>query len=225
MEHEDAIRMQAISRYPAGDLSKVEAEAFEQHFFSCQQCSEELATGEIFDENVRAVFHDRARVPEAVSAPLVLTGPSWLDRFRASFALPLTAMAGLLLGLVVYQNAFMLPGLRKEVASLGEPQPLTAFPLKIARENNSFHLSNRSPFWVAYFWLPDASSFPSYTCGIEKSGGASLKTVALPKPTAGQPFSILLRRSEFPSGTYVFKVRGQDSSTVIATYTIDLSSY
>ncbi len=224
MEHEDAVRIQATSRYPAGDLSKAEAEAFEQHFFSCQQCSEELTAGAIFDENVRAVFHDRARVPEPVSPPVVLTGPSWLDRFRASFALPLTAMAGLLLGVVVYQNAFMLPGMRKEMAALGEPQPVSAFPLKIARESNSFHLSSNSPFWVAYFHLPDASSFPSYTCDIEKAGGVALKKVALPVPAAGQPFRILLRRSEFPSGTYVFKVRGQNSSTILATYTIDLSS-
>lgn len=225
MEHEDAIRMQAVSRYPAGDLSKVEAEAFEEHFFSCRQCSEELAAGAIFDQNIRAVFQDRARVPEAVNPPVVLTGPSWLDRFRASFALPLAATAGVLLAVVVYQNAFMLPGLRKELTALGEPQSVPEFPLKMARENNSFHLSNRSPFWMAYFRLPDASSFPSYTCDIEKSGGVSLKTVVLPVPAAGQPFTVLLRRSEFPSGTYTFKVRGQNSSTIIATYTIDLSNY
>ncbi len=78
-------------------------------------------------------------------------------------------------------------------------------------------------FWMPYFNLPGPTAFPTYVCDIETIEGKPVKTATFPAPEPGQPSSILLRRSDFPRGTYLFKVRGQNSGAVIATYKITIN--
>jgi hypothetical protein len=223
MDHEEASRMQACSRYLLGDLSLAEAEAFEEHFLACLQCAEELKAGAIFDENVRAVFHDQASSLAVVSPAEPRTGPGWLKRLHPAIWLPCSIAACCLLALSVYQNLRQIPGLKREIAALSDPQPVPQVPLKIAREQSPVRIQPAAHFWIAYFFLPNPAEYPSYICEIRNSGGSLLKTVTLPAPAPGDPFSILLRRSDFPGGIYSFKVHGQNSS-IITSYTVDLET-
>lgn len=228
MDHEDATRMQACTRYLMGSLSGAEAAAFEEHFFTCPDCAEELKAESIFGEDVRAVFHEQAqRLLPAGPAVLPQTAPGWLERMRMAFALPIAsafamALALVSLGIVIYQNAIFIPGLRSEVAELSAPQSLPWVPLKIARGDRPVTILKARPFWMAYFYLPDKVKFPA-SCNIESSRGTKLKTVALGAPALGQPSSILLRSSDFPAGTYKFNIRGSNSDEILATYVLDLS--
>jgi hypothetical protein len=217
MDHEEATRIHACSRYLLGDLSAGEAAAFEEHYFDCAECSEELKADAIFAGNVSELYRRQSR--EFASSV-----PGWLDRFRAAFSIPVAVAACLLLVVIVYQNAVMIPALRTEVAELSAPQSVPWVPLKLAREDSSFHLSKEKPFWMVYFRLPNPAEFPAYICDIQTSGGKQIKTVTLPAPPPGQPLAILLRRSEFSNGVYIFKVRGQQSPKVIESYSLDLNS-
>jgi hypothetical protein len=217
IDHEDAIRMQASSRYLMGDLSQAEVTAFEEHFFDCRECSEDVAAGSVFAAEVRAMYSAPAReapvkLPEVVTAK----GPGWWERLQRGFAFPVAAVACALLAVVVVQNA----GLRKEVALLSEPHEPLAVTLKQARGAEAFHIPKEYVFWEARFRLP-AVDAASYLCEIER-GGKIVKSVTLPAPVGGQMFSIHLRRADFPSGAYTFKVHGQNTSTYI--YTIDVNT-
>jgi hypothetical protein len=228
MDHTHAARIQACTRYLVGGLSAEESEAFEEHFFSCQECSEELkaadvlASSDLFASSVRAVFSEESRRAAAQGFVARVSEPTWLDRFRMSFVLPVAVTACALLCFVIYQNTLLIPSLRTEVASLSEPQPVSWVPLKLARGNESSQLT-KNPFWMAYFDLPKSGQFSSYFCVVERSTGSKPKTVILPAPAPGQPFSFLLRRSEYPSGAYVFKIGGNSGDKkVLATYTLTL---
>ena len=170
------------------------------------------------------MFHDQAQQRLVAASPAVppQTAPGWLEKMRIAFALPLAAAAVALFAVVIYQNAVSLPGLRSQVAELSAPQSLPWVPLKIARGTGSVTLPKERPFWIAYFNLPPSAEFPAQ-CDIESSQGTKLKTVTLSAPALGQPSSLLLRTSDFPTGTYNFKVRSQKSDSVIAVYTLDIS--
>lgn len=223
MDHEEATRIQAPTQYLMGGLSAAEEAAFEEHFFTCSECAEELKTGTVFAEDVRAVFHGQAqRLTSASPAVLPQTAPGWLEKLRGMFALPLAAAAVILLGLVIYQNTVFIPSLKSQVAELSMPQSLPWVPLKIARGAGAVTLPKDRPFWIAYFNLPPTMAFPAQ-CEIESSQGTKLRTVTLAAPALGQPSSLLLRTSDFPSGNYNFKVRGKNSDSVAAVYTVEIS--
>jgi hypothetical protein len=212
MDHEEAARMQASSRYLMGDLSEEERAAFEEHFFDCSPCAKDVATGAMFAQDVRTVFAERPAEKPA----------GWLERwrgkFRLDFAMPVaTAAACAGLGLMVFQNV----GLRNELAMVNQPQQPVSVTLKLARGAESVHVSKTAPFWEVHFRLVDPTEASSYQCSIER-GGQLLKTVTLKPPANGQQFAILLRTSEFPAGSYVFKVRAGNSTTILSTYSTDL---
>ena len=76
MEHKEAIRIHAVDRYLLGELTAVERQEFEEHFFSCGECSEDLHTGAILVDNSRAVL--REEFPDPVPAsPGAPPRPGW----------------------------------------------------------------------------------------------------------------------------------------------------
>lgn len=219
MDHNEAVRMQAGSRYLAGDLPPQEVAAFEEHYFTCPICAEELEADAIFEANVKAVFHKRAEQPGR-NGYMDAGWLAWTNRFNIPLAV---AFCGLLL-LTIYQNGYLLPGLRSQIAFLRSARSIPWVPLKIAREDRAYVLPKNVPFWLAYFRLANPDQFPSYVCEIAKAGGSTQQSVTVPAPAPGQPISILLNRSEFSDGSYLFKVRGQNSSQTIVSYTISITS-
>jgi hypothetical protein len=54
MDHDTAIARQAAERYWHGGLSSSEREEYEEHFFSCAECAEEVRWERLFLEQARA---------------------------------------------------------------------------------------------------------------------------------------------------------------------------
>ena len=59
MDHEAALRKTAD--YTLGIMSEPERDRFEEHYFACPVCAEEVAVAAIFEANLRAVFRERNR--------------------------------------------------------------------------------------------------------------------------------------------------------------------
>lgn len=212
MDHEEAARMQATFRYLIGDLSEDETAAFEAHFFDCAECADDVKVGAAFAEAAREVFQEESRKNRE----------GWLSRWRGrvwlGFAFPAAAAASCVgLALLTMQNV----GLKQQLAVLSQPQQPSAITLKVARGAEAFHVPRTAPFWEARFRLPNPTAGATYKCGIQRAG-KQVKTVSLDAPANGQPFSILMRSSEFPAGSYLFEVRASNGDTVLSTYSLDL---
>ena len=54
MNHDQAIREQAVERYLLGELAEDARARFEEHFFDCAICAADLKTGAIFVDALRA---------------------------------------------------------------------------------------------------------------------------------------------------------------------------
>jgi hypothetical protein len=62
MDHGMAITLHAAERYWHGSLSEAEREQFEEHFFGCAECAEEVRWEKLFIEHARAELEKSAEV-------------------------------------------------------------------------------------------------------------------------------------------------------------------
>ncbi len=223
MDHSEATRINASERYVRGELTPPEAENFEEHFFSCTACAEDVNVEHAFSENVKAVFREQPRSGTDLSAKPA--GLGWREGLPArwSFAswAPLVATA-CLLAVVGFQNAWTIPKLRTEVAQVSNGQAPFPFPLKLDRGSEVITVPRTSFLFTPYFLLPTDAASGHYICDIETAAGTPVKHLTVAAPPAGQLFALLLKRSDFPSGTYRLQVRGENGPDPIATYTMNL---
>jgi len=111
MDHDEAVRLQAAEKYLLGQLPKEQHAAYEEHYFDCSVCAEEIKATAAFMESARQVA--REQMLQTVDAKrLTLATPSnggWFAWLKPAFAIPV--MAALLL-FIVYQNGVTIPRLK-----------------------------------------------------------------------------------------------------------------
>jgi len=105
MEHNDAVRLQAVEKYILGELSPTVQDEFETHYFDCAVCSFNLRTGVAFAAGTRQFF---------VEPPVVAPRAGWLAWLRPLVVVPTFAA---LLFVVLYQNTVSIPRLQETLAT------------------------------------------------------------------------------------------------------------
>ena len=214
MDHSEATSGHAVERYLLGEMTEPEAQAFELHFFECTACTEELASGALLVENMRAVsVPEAAREPAAVPVRVKEDGrrKGLLRGFaewwrRPLFVAPAFAAAALAL-VVVYQA--------RELASINQPQALVSYYLKPASrgEDNRIRIPAGAGRFAISLDLLD-TSFPNYRCGLYDSSGNLRFSIDGPAPAAGAPLNILVPVRDLAPGVYTLRVHGlRDSQT------------
>jgi hypothetical protein len=109
MDHSEAVRLMATERYILGELSPETREAFEEHFFECQECALDVRAGAaLIDEAKQQLLE---QVPARATASPKPPPPrrDWFSWLRPAFAVPVFAA---LLVVVGYQNLATIPSLR-----------------------------------------------------------------------------------------------------------------
>jgi hypothetical protein len=119
MDHNLASETYAAERYLLGEMPLEERDEFEEHFFSCRVCGEDVQTASVFIENAKALFRER----DLQTSPALKKTMRWRDWLRRDWIgwlrLPVTVptfAAVALAAVVCYQNAVVIPGLRKPVS-------------------------------------------------------------------------------------------------------------
>jgi hypothetical protein len=111
MDHDEAVRLQAAEKYLLGQLPKEQHAAYEEHYFDCSVCAEEIKATAAFMESARQVV--REQVLQTVDAKKVTSAtPSiggWFDWLKPAFAIPVMAALLLFIG---YQNSVTIPRLK-----------------------------------------------------------------------------------------------------------------
>lgn len=214
MDHSEAASGQAVERYLLGEMAEPEAEAFEQHFFECTLCTEELASGALLVENLRA---SPAREAGRQGAKAVKAGKGFGQWWRRPlFAAP--AFATVVLAFTVAYQA-------RELARLNQPQALLAYTLKSASrgEGNRVPLQPGASHIALSLDLPN-STFPAYRCSVYDSSGSVRFSVDTAAPRAGVPLNILVPERILAPGSYTLKVfglRGSLAGPETAHYSFD----
>ena len=91
MDHVTALNERSAERYVLGEMSSVETEQFERHFFECEECALAVEECQVLAGNARAVLSEAE--PEALSEES--NGPpkpSFGDALRAWWYRPLALL-------------------------------------------------------------------------------------------------------------------------------------
>jgi hypothetical protein len=239
MEHTQAIQLKAAERYVLGELPGDLREQYEEHFFSCLECAEEVNLAAAFIENSRAAMGSEPVLPPVrlpVAAAQRPAASGWIGTFlRPSFAVPVFAA---LLLLVAYQTFLVIPRLKgtatQSVGSLASaPQALASFSLITADSRGGEPLTVTvapgQPFSL-YFDIPPDGHFSSYVCQLQNASGAPEFSLNISAEQAKNAVQLLIPSSSLGTGKHVLVVRGlgaQDgaasSGTEVARYPFTLA--
>ncbi len=208
MNHNDAIREQAVERYLLGELPEDARTRFEEHFFDCDVCASDLKAG--------AAFVDALRTnPQAVGSPqrklqvLPNRAPkTWLRPWLAP------ALAASLL-VVAYQNILVLPGMRKAAAIAQSPAVIntvilanisargTDIPRLVAPSHGSFLVSVD---------VPSKAEYASYLCSLYTSSGERLWQLPITAQQAENTVSLRVPTDKAAEGINDLRVLGVPST-------------
>src|SRR5689334_1851726 len=104
MTHAEATKTFASERYLLGEMSAQERDAFEDHFFSCTECAEDVRSGANMRDGVKAGLLPRGAAESRSPGRM-----GW----RIPVLMP-WAMAATLAGIVAYQSLWQMPELRRQ---------------------------------------------------------------------------------------------------------------
>ena len=111
MDHETAIRINATERYFLQELAGQERDEFEEHFFSCPECAEDVRALTVFADNAKAVVRGQAAEPKVHAGVLMAGKALWL-----SVGLNLALILG-----VGYSLLKVTPEMQRELAEARAP--------------------------------------------------------------------------------------------------------
>ncbi len=210
MNHQEAVKNQAVERYLLNEMSGEELDRFEEHFFGCPECAADLEAGTVFLANARAVFEEERAGRAAESrAPW----STWLSGMRP--ALTFAGLAALLLVGFGYQAMVVIPGLKKELARASAPQAYASLFLRAVTRGDDQVLEIPRGSRVIGLQLdpPLGRSYPAYECRLAtESGGAPVTITASAPASAGMPLNVLVPVSDVPPGRYILKLYGKDGA-------------
>jgi len=136
MDHERAVQNLAVECYLLGEMTPGEREAFEEHYFECAICAEDVRSASQFLEDMKGVL-GAARRPAAVPMPSPeprinrshgwSQGWNWSAWLQPQYAAALVAVLGIVAAVETFST---IPGLRQQVSEISAPRPVRSIVLK-----------------------------------------------------------------------------------------------
>lgn len=220
MDHSFAIDNYTAESYVLGELNEAERDAYEEHFFSCPVCAEEIKSATEFIETARQVVQNELKAEIYSHAARRSVWGSWLKNWR-SMLQPFPAAACLLLvavsGLAGYQNSVTIPQLARKAGST-EPQTLmaelvvaTPFVLGESRGGpvQSVAVPKNKAF-ILQFEIFD-KKFDSYVAEVRTVSGVEKLQLGFSKKDTANPVPMKVPAGALESGRYDLVIRGIDS--------------
>lgn len=223
MDHQEAIGLSVVERYLLGELSPLERDDFEDHFFNCHDCATDVRLTSQFLDGARREL-GRGRLEERASGRVK---PSSLGAWLAGLLRPavLGPVMALLLLVVGYQNFVVYPRLAQSLAQLRQPAVLSAVSLISANSRAGGHLqvngTANQPVLLALD-IPAEERFASYVCELVTPSGTVLWQVPVSSSQARDTVSIGVPAGTLRPGDYAVVVKGLTHGS---EGTVDLARY
>jgi hypothetical protein len=203
MNHDEAVREQAVERYILGELAQDVRARFEEHFFDCAICAADLKTGALFVDALRA-----DRQPAGSSAPDLRIVPKRTAPWLRPWLAP--ALAASLL-VVAYQNILVLPAMRRAANVAQTPAVMNNvilanidarggdIPKVVAPALGSFLLSVD---------IPSKGDYASYICLLYNASGERLWQMPITVQQVENTVSLRVPTDRAASGVNEVRILG-----------------
>ena len=204
MNHDEAIREQAVERYLLGELAEDARARFEEHFFDCALCATDLKSCAVFTDALKAepqpagsLQREIRHVPKRAAAP-------WL-RF---WLVP--ALAASLL-VVAYQNILVLPAMRRAEAVAQTPAVMNNVVLANMDARGGDVAKLAAPALGSFLIsvdIPFKNDYASYLCTLYNSSDERLWQVPITAQQAENTVSLRVPTEKAASGANELRVLG-----------------
>jgi hypothetical protein len=214
MEHQRAVQNLAVESYLLGEMSPSEREAFEEHFFECSVCGEDVRAAAKFMEEARNILGEDARADDRLKSGRPLSGssrtakkpgggrtPGWLVWLKPQFAAPVMAALLVLVGLESFQ---IIPNLRRQVEEAGAAQVMTptVLPGIVRGESATPVISAGGPVLLTMDLRKAPAKGTPLQFIIESADGKEARRVPGIAPEPGRTENLMIPHLDFPAGTY-----------------------
>ncbi|MGC4053415.1 MAG: zf-HC2 domain-containing protein [Paludibaculum sp.] len=222
MDHRSAIETTAVERYFLDEMPTAERAEFEEHFFECEQCAEEIRVMSCLEANARAVARadqptERAQAPKPA---LRSQSPGFWERYfnwlRPAIAAP--ALASLLV-VMGYQN--LLEPARSH--DLSGPQAATQLLLRGETRGTGAAANVPSDHsLVLTLDLAGIRPLPDYSVELQLENGPAAEPFKVSAPGAGEALTLSLPAGSAKQGRYQLTLRSVPGGPVLARYRFEV---
>ncbi|MDT8067598.1 MAG: zf-HC2 domain-containing protein [Terriglobia bacterium] len=208
MDHIEAVKTHAAEKYFLGELAGTERDAFEEHFFDCEECAADVKATAILVDNVREALRT---APDQKKSPARETA-GFLNWWRPAYSL---AAIALLLATVGYQNFVQIPQLHNQALTKAEALPsfsLVAAGSRGAAGALEVTVPANTPFGL-YVDIPSDSSFTRYSADILSQSGALKFSVPISTAQTQNTVQLLIPGALLNEGQYDLVIRGHKADS------------
>ena len=218
MDHTEALRLQAAEKYLLNEFSAPQREGYEEHYFDCRECAEDVKATAVFLESVRQLLREGILEPQmarqkAAAAASGRTNRGFFAWLRPAFALPALAVLLIFIG---YQNGVTIPRLKTTapVALAPEIQKYVALPPLGSRGDSAGPLAVKVGARQAFVLEGDmpGNSDTGYLCQIADASGRVLYELPVSAEQAKDTVQIRIPGGALAPGSYEFVIHKRQGS-------------
>ncbi|MGC2752752.1 MAG: hypothetical protein WCA40_10325 [Candidatus Acidiferrum sp.] len=209
MDHNEAVRLHAAEKYLLGELPKEQHAAYEEHYFDCAACAEEIKTTIAFMEGARQVVCEQA--PQVVDnkrlAAASPTGGGWFAWLRPAFVIPVFAV---LLLIIAVQNGVTIPNLKQASARAATAEVVKSFSLLSVGSRGegtsslTLAVSPNEDFGLDVDMPGNSSS--GYICEIQDASGKVRFTLPVSPEEAKRSVHVDIPGGSLQPGKYILAI-------------------
>jgi hypothetical protein len=208
VEHEEATTTYAAERYVLGELSPEERELFEQHYFDCALCAEDVRDLVCVTDGARRMLVEEKRAAEPVRPPAE-NGSSFWARLGQYWQRPAYALAGAAAALgLTFTTGYQVAAGRYEV----QPQAVASIVLRPESRGESTLIQ---PSQIGPFVLleADAPAGVPLQWEIRRAGETSVLFHGDVQPLAeGTSLKLTFSASQLAPAEYILSLRDSQSA-------------
>jgi len=203
MDHTAVVRDKTTERYLLNELNPNIREEFEEHYFDCTMCAQDVSAGSLFVEHSKVLLAESAKPVAVPTTPAPVTPRGgWLFWLRPAFAAPAFA---LLLAILGYQNLVTYP---KMQAELKQPQVLPSVAVNVGTYGAGDTTIPEGNGLLLFVRIPPDSAFVRYTAELSNPGGKSEGSFTLIPAPGQDQWSVTVPAIHRQAGTYSLAVHG-----------------
>lgn len=207
MDHSEVVRLQAAEKYVLGELPAELRDEFEEHYFDCTECANDVKHLMAFVAAGRMVLKEQPKVRQAPPARAPEKA-GWIAWLRPMIAVP--AMAALA-AIVIFQNTVTIPMLKQRGAAEQAGVFSSSYHLQgmTRGEGGSTVMIRGTESFALDFDFTPAIAYRGYSGKLVDSKGDTVLSFAVGGEMTNREMHVVVPAGKVQPGNYALVFSGE----------------